>query len=162
MPPVRPVRLADAAAIAAIYNHYVRDTVITFEEVPVEVADMAARIGDVTQRHPWLVLELNGSLAGYAYASAWKARSAYRHSVESTIYLASEAAGQGLGTQLYGALIDTLRREKIHTAVGGIALPNAASIALHEKLGFRRLGQFNEIGRKFGNWVDVGYWQLLL
>ena len=152
----------DAAQICAIYNLYVRDTVITFEETPVAVDDMARRIADVTERWPWLVWEEDGAVVGYAYAAAWKARSAYRQSVETTIYLAPQSAGRGIGSRLYGALIDELRVRGAHCIIGGIALPNPASIALHEKLGFVKIGQFHEVGLKFGRWVDVGYWELLL
>jgi phosphinothricin acetyltransferase len=140
----------------------VRETVVTFEEAAVAEHDMAQRIAEVAGRLPWFVWEQGGAIQGYAYAAAWKARSAYRHSVESTVYLSPSATGRGIGTQLYQALIADLRGRNAHCVVGGIALPNPASIALHEKLGFRRIGQFSEIGWKFGQWVDVGYWQLVL
>ncbi len=159
---IRRCSPADAAWIAGIYNHYVRETVVTFEELPVTDAVMAQRIGDVAARHPWLVWERDGSILGYAYASAWKARSAYRFAVESTVYLAPACTRQGIGSRLYEALIAELRRCGAHCVVGGIALPNPASIALHEKFGFRKIGQFHEVGWKFGAWVDVGYWELLL
>ena len=159
---IRACTAADAAAICAIYNPYVLETVITFEETPVSTAEMAQRIADVTARLPWLVAEEGRGLVGYAYATPWKARSAYRFSVESTVYVAPDHMGRGVGTALYRELIDALRRLGMHSAVGGIALPNAASIALHEKLGFRKIGQFVEIGRKFDRWVDVGYWELIL
>jgi L-amino acid N-acyltransferase YncA len=159
---IRACHPSDASQICEIYNYYVRETVVTFEEVPVAERDMAQRIGDVTERLPWLVCEQNGRVVGYAYAAAWKARSAYRFSVESTIYLSPDFAGRGMSSDLYGALIADLRSRDVHCAVGGIALPNAASIALHEKLGFVRIGQFKEIGWKFGKWVDVGYWELVL
>jgi L-amino acid N-acyltransferase YncA len=159
---IRACTAADAAAICAIYNHYVLETVITFEETPVATTEMAQRIADVTARFPWLVAEEGGTVVGYAYATPWKVRSAYRFSVESTVYIAPGQMGRGVGTALYRELIDALRTLGVHCAVGGIALPNAASIALHEKLGFRKIGQFVEIGRKFDRWVDVGYWELIL
>ena len=159
---IRACTAADAAAICVIYNHYVLDTVITFEEAPVSTADMAQRIADVTAHFPWLVAEEGNAIAGYAYATPWKARSAYRLSVESTVYVAPGQMGRGVGTALYRELLDALRKLGVHCAVGGIALPNAASIALHEKLGFKKIGQFVEIGRKFDRWVDVGYWELIL
>ena len=158
---IRSVRLEDAARIAEIYNGYVRDTVITFEEQPVLAADMAGRIDGVTGKLPWLVTEEGGALAGYAYATAWKTRSAYRFSLETTIYLAPEFARRGLGAELYAALLAEVRACDVHCAVGCIALPNDASVALHEKLGFRKIGEFQEVGWKLGRWVDVGYWQLL-
>lgn len=159
---IRACTTADAAAICEIYNHYVRHTVITFEEVPVLAADMAQRILDVTARLPWLVAEEGGVLVGYAYATPWKPRSAYRFSVESTVYVAPDHVGRGVGTALYRDLIAGLGALDVHCAVGGIALPNPASVALHEKLGFKKIGQFVEIGRKLDRWVDVGYWELIL
>jgi len=99
---------------------------------------------------------------GYAYASKWKSRCAYRYAVESSIYLAPDATGRGLGTRLYVALIDALRAKSVHTIIGGIALPNPASVALSEKLGFRKIGQFEQVGWKFEKWIDVGYWELIL
>jgi phosphinothricin acetyltransferase len=158
---IRPARLDDAAKIAEIYNEFIRDTVITFEEQPVSAAEMAARVEGVTAKLPWLVTEEAGSIAGYAYAMPWKTRSAYRFTVETTIYLAPQCAGRGLGRELYTALLGELRTRDVHCAVGCIALPNDASIALHEKLGFRKIGEFQEVGWKLGRWVDVGYWELL-
>jgi L-amino acid N-acyltransferase YncA len=159
---IRSCTAADAAQICSIYNHYVLETVVTFEEAPVQIQDMAGRIIDVTSRHPWLVYELDGEICGYAYAAPWKQRSAYRHSVESTVYLAPRKVGRGIGTALYVALLSALRTQGVHTAVGGISLPNKASVALHEKLGFIKIGHFTEIGWKFQRWVDVGYWQVVL
>lgn len=159
---VRACNPADAAAICDIYNYYVRETIVTFEETPVAAPEMAQRIRDVTTRFPWYVAEEEGAVLGYAYAARWKARSAYRFSVETTVYVAPDHVRRGLGAALYRPLIAELRRLGVHAAVGGIALPNPASIALHEKLGFRKIGQFIEIGRKLDRWVDVGYWQLIL
>jgi L-amino acid N-acyltransferase YncA len=153
---------SDAAQICEIYNYYVRETVITFEESTVTDADMAQRITDVTVRLPWLVWETDGAIIGYAYAAPWKSRAAYRHSVESSVYLAPQATGRGLGSQLYAALIAELRRRGLHCVIGGAALPNPASVALHEKLGFRKVAQFPQVGFKFGQWVDVAYWELIL
>lgn len=149
----------DAAPLCGIYNYYVEHTIVTFEETALSPDEMARRIADVTGRFPWLVWEQDGTVLGYAYATSWKTRSAYRHSVETTIYLDPAATGKGIGTQLYQSLLDRLRPLDIHCAVGGIALPNAASVALHEKLGFASIGQFREIGLKFGRWIDVGYWE---
>jgi phosphinothricin acetyltransferase len=159
---IRACIAADAAAIAEIYNHYVRETVVTFEETPVSAAEMAQRIGDIGARFPWLVSEEGDAVVGWAYAAAWKTRSAYRFSVETTVYLATGHQGRGIGTALYRTLLDELRARGLHSAVGGIALPNPSSVALHEKLGFRKIAHFAEVGRKFDGWVDVGYWQLIL
>lgn len=159
---IRDVRASDAPCIAAIYNHYVRETVVTFEEQPVAEAEMARRIADTTAAYPWLVWEDGGTVAAYAYASSWKRRSAYRFAAESTIYAAPEATGRGIGSRLYPALIDRMRAAGLHCAIGGISLPNPASVALHEKLGFVPIGRFREVGFKLGRWVDVGYWELAL
>lgn len=159
---MRPATTADAAQIAAIYNHYVRDTVVTFEEEPVAPSEMSRRIAETIATYPWLVSELGGQVAGYAHAASWKRRSAYRFAAESTVYLAPEATGRGLGKMLYAALLAEMRARGLHCAVAGIALPNPASVALHEKLGFAPLGRFREVGWKFGRWVDVAYWELIL
>jgi L-amino acid N-acyltransferase YncA len=159
---IRPCLPSDAPRVCEIYNHYVRETVITFEEEPVSGQEMAGRIREVAGRWTWLVAEDDGTLAGYAYASAWKTRSAYRYSVESTVYVAPEWTHRGIGTHLYQALIAALRAQNVHYVTGGIALPNPASVALHERLGFRKMGHFSEVGFKLGRWVDVGYWELIL
>jgi L-amino acid N-acyltransferase YncA len=159
---IRSATAADAAAICTIYNHYILNTIITFEEFAVSLSEMEDRIGETLPSLPWLVWEQDGAIRGYAYASKWKGRCAYRHSAEITIYLDPQATGQRIGTRLYQALLADLRERNFHTAIGGIALPNAASMALHERLGFRKVAQFEQVGWKFGRWIDVGYWQLLL
>ena len=159
---IRSATIADAAAICAIYNHYVLNTTITFEELAVPPSEMEGRIGETLPSLPWLVWEQDGALRGYAYASRWKGRCAYRRSVEVTVYVDPESTGQRIGTQLYTALLADLRTRNFHTAIGGIAQPNTTSVALHERLGFRKVAHFEQVGWKFGRWVDVGYWQLLL
>src|SRR5581483_1463776 len=160
---VRSALETDAEAIARIYNYYVHNTVITFEEEPVSAQKMAARIAEVQNASlPWLVALLGDALVGYAYANKWKSRSAYRHSVETTIYLERGHEGRGIGKRLYSELLSLLRAQGIHVAIGGAALPNEASVALHEKLGFERVATFRQVGFKQNRWVDVAYWQLLL
>jgi len=159
---IRPARPSDAAQICAIYNPYVAGSHITFEEEPVGPETMAGRIEVILRALPWLVLEQKQEIVGYAYASQWKERSAYLHSVESTIYLRSDATGRGIGKTLYTVLLESLRAMGLHTVIGAIALPNEASVALHEKLGFEKIGQFREVGRKLDRWIDVGYWQRAL
>ena len=160
---IRPATTADAAAIATIYNHYVLNTIVTFEEEAVPVDEAANRIAELLAAGwPWLVWEEAGQVQGYAYANSWKSRCAYRFALETTIYLAKAATGRGGGTLLYAALIDSLRPTRIHSLIGGVALPNAGSVALHEKLGFVKIGQFKEVGWKFDQWIDVGYWELML
>jgi L-amino acid N-acyltransferase YncA len=159
---IRSALPEDAPQICDIYNGYVENTVITFEEETVSNAEMSRRIVDTSSTFPWLVSERDGTIAGYAYATTWKSRSAYRFAVESAIYVKPNLTGEGIGHALYKALIDELQKCRLHCVIGGIALPNAASVALHEKLGFRKIGQFPEVGRKLGTWVDVGYWELIL
>jgi len=157
---VRPVGPDDAGAIAAIYNHYVLNTFISFEEHAVAGADMAERIGDVLASGlPWLAASRADRVVGYAYAGKWKGRCAYRHSAESSVYVSPDCTGQGIGTALYRALLTVLRDRSIHVVIGGVALPNPASVALHERLAFDKVAHFKEVGYKFGRWIDVGYWQ---
>jgi L-amino acid N-acyltransferase YncA len=159
---IRPASADDARAIADIYNHYIQTTVITFEEQVVSDDNMAQRIADVQSYNlPWLVYERNGLLLGYAYATRWKPRSAYRYSVEITVYTAPGASGGGVGSALYAELFACMKAVGVHAAVGGIALPNAASIALHEKFGMKKIGEFQQIGFKQGHWLNVGYWQIV-
>jgi L-amino acid N-acyltransferase YncA len=160
---VRDATLADAGACVEIYNPYVFGTVITFEVDPVSLDAMAGRIADVLGRGlPWLVAEQEGSVVGFAYAHLFRPRAAYLHTVETTIYLASDALGRGIGKSLYRALIERLRLLDIHMAIAGIALPNENSVALHESLGFVRVGMFPQVGRKLDQWIDLGFWQLAL
>lgn len=160
---IRGASAVDAAAIARIYNYYVQNTVITFEEEPVAAEAMATRMAEIENGAlPWLVAELDDAVVGYACATKWKVRSAYRNSVETTIYLEQGHEGRGIGTRLYAELLSLLRAKGLHVAIGGAALPNAASVALHEKLGFERVATFRQVGFKHDKWVDVAYWQLLL
>ncbi len=160
---IRPATKADAEAIARIYNHYILNTAITFEEAAVSTEDIVGRIAEVESNSlPWLVLEQDGQVVAYAYASKWKGRCAYRYSVESSIYVAQGFGGRGFGTQLYEVLLAQLKDKGIHVVIGGIALPNPSSIALHEKFGMTKVAHFKEVGYKFGQWLDVGYWEGLL
>ncbi len=160
---IRPASTDDAAQITAIYNPYVLETTISFEEKPVSASEMVSRILAVQAENlPWLVAEQAGQIIGYAYATPWRVRAAYRHSVETTVYLTRTACGQGLGKLLYERLLAALGDSGKRAVIGGIALPNAASIALHERLGFKPVARFEQVGYKAGRWVDVGYWQLLL
>ena len=157
---IREATAADAGAIASIYNHYILETFISFEETPLSDQAMAERVARVqTNGCNWLVAEAQGRIVGYAYSSPWNDRAAYRHSVEISVYLDSAHSGNGWGTKLYEQLFDTLRGQNVHTAIAGIALPNPASVALHEKFGMQKVAHFREVGNKFGQWLDVGYWQ---
>jgi phosphinothricin acetyltransferase len=160
---IRQAEASDAAMIASIYNHYVTETVVTFDEQPISEAEMARRVEEVQAASlPWLVAQHHDRVVGYAYASPWKRRAAYRFSVEITVYLDPNHCGRGLGSKLYGELFPILQNGPTHAVIGGIALPNDASVALHEKFGMRRVAVFEEVGFKFNRWVDVGYWQRTL
>ena len=159
---IRAVKIEDSNEICDIYNYYVQHSIITFEEEPVPESEMKSRIEQTTKTLPWLVFEDSQKIMGYAYASEWKSRCAYKHSVESTVYLKNGASGNGIGSLLYQELMNQLKAKNIHAAIGGIALPNNASIALHEKLRFEKVAQFREVGYKFDQWIDVGYWELML
>jgi len=159
---IRTVNLEDAQKIAEIYNYYVLNSCVTFEEMAVSIEEMRGRIEAGYLNFPWLVFEKDNAVLGYAYATMWKPRSAYKHTVESTVYLKKEATKNGIGSMLYAALIGQLTDLGFHAVIGGISLPNDASIALHEKFGFEKIAQFKEVGYKFNKWIDVGYWELLI
>jgi phosphinothricin acetyltransferase len=157
---IRAAVAGDARELATLYNHYVSTTVITFEEDAVSETEMARRIGEATSESmPWLVALRKDALAGYAYATKWRVRAAYRFSTEVTVYVDPNLPRLGIGSQLYAELLRQLKTHGVHTAIGGIALPNDASVALHEKFGFVKVAHFREVGFKFNRWIDVGYWQ---
>jgi L-amino acid N-acyltransferase YncA len=160
---IRDATLQDAAKIAEIYNPYILNTVITFEETLVTPEEILARIEGVKGLgYPYLVMEQNNLVIGYAYANQWRTRAAYHHTVETSIYLDRGLAGKGLGTILYKALLERLKTMDIHVILGGITLPNPVSVGLHEKLGFKKVAHFTQVGYKFRRWLDVGFWQLTL
>jgi L-amino acid N-acyltransferase YncA len=160
---VRSVEDADVEAVAEIYNYYIENTVITFEEEKVSPSEIHCRVQDIRScSFPWLVAEQAGAIAGYAYAGRWKGRYAYRFCVEVTVYVRPGLEGRGIGTCLYRELLPRLREQGIHTAIGVIALPNEPSVALHEKFGFKKKSHFTEVGFKFNRWIDVGDWQCIL
>jgi len=159
---VRSAKLEDASQITDIYNYYILNTTVTFEKTPISSDTMKERIEQTQVKYPWLVLEEEGMIHGYAYATDWKPRGAYRHSVESTVYLRNGQSGKGYGSKLYRKLIEVLEQLNVHAVIGGIAQPNEGSIALHEKFGFQKVAHFKEVGFKFDKWVDVAYWQLIL
>ena len=157
---IRDANPSDATWITNIYNHYIRQSIATFEEKPLKTAEMEQRMSPQNGRRPWVVVEQEGDVVGYAYASPWNARAAYRHTREVTVYLSPQHTRNGYGSALYQVLLDTLRDQEVHAVIGGISLPNSASVRLHEKMGFKHVATFPEVGYKFGKWIDVGYWQL--
>jgi phosphinothricin acetyltransferase len=160
---VRSARPEDAVQVSQIYNHYIETSTITFEEEPVAESEMAVRIREIqSQSYPWLSATTGTDILGYAYAGKWKVRAAYRHSSEITVYVRPGEERGGIGSALYEQLLPILKAAGVHAAIGGVALPNDASVRLHEKFGFRRCAHFAEVGCKFGRWIDVAYWQRIL
>lgn len=152
----------DAAACAAIYTPHVEGSAVSFEERAPDAAEFAARIERNSATHPWLVAELDGAIVGYAYACPHRERVAYRWATDVSVYVAAAHVRRGHGRDLYSALFERLRRQRFRMACAGITLPNPASVALHESLGFVAVGVNREIGWKQGAWRDVGWWQLEL
>jgi phosphinothricin acetyltransferase len=159
---IRLVTETDAGAIAAIYRPLVETTAISFETVAPSAEDMARRIGATTATHPWLVCERGGQIAGYAYASPHRTRAAYRWSVDTSVYVAADHHRAGVGRSLYVSLFAILAAQGFVSAYAGIALPNPASVGLHEAMGFEPIGVYRQVGFKHGAWHDVGWWQLKL
>ncbi len=160
---IRKVEINDAVAICDIYNYYVENTAVSFETVAVTVREMEERIvGILNNGFPYYVVEVDGIIAGYYYISKWKERCSYSSTREVTIYLRKEMTGKGLGTLLYDHLFKTIDYKNIHVLIAGICTPNEGSIRLHEKFGFKQVAFMKEVGWKFGEWRDVGYWELIL
>jgi L-amino acid N-acyltransferase YncA len=152
----------DGAPCAAIYAPYVDGRGTSFEERPPARDEFARRIERVSAGHPWLVAERGSEIAGFAYATSHRERPAYRWTAETSVYIAGDHQGQGVGKALYGALFELLRRQGLHVALAGITLPNEASVGLHESFGFERVGVYRQVGFKAGGWRDVSWWQLML
>lgn len=160
---IRNVTLADAQQIVEIYNHYVTETITTFEEEPATAEDFEKRIQAVLDAgKPWIVEEVDGNITGYAYAAQWRNRAAYRFTVESAVYVDHTKMENGTGTRLYAHLIDELKKLGMHSIMGVVSVPNEGSRKLHEKFGFKKIAQYKEAGWKFEQWIDVVCWQLML
>jgi phosphinothricin acetyltransferase len=161
---VRPATEQDLGHINDIYNRYVVETHFTFDVEPMTIEARREWFGhyDGTGRYRVLVGVSDASVVGYASSSRWRPKPAYETSVETSIYLAPDAVGRGFGTKLYEELFKLLQREDLHRAYAGIALPNQASIALHERMGFKRVAHFTEQGRKFDRYWDVGWYEKAL
>ena len=151
---------ADGEHVAAIYGPVVRDTAISFEIDPPTAAEMSERIARTIPMYPWFVAERGGRIAGYAYSGQHRERAAYRWSVDVSVYISPEARRSGLGRSLYMRLFEILKDQGFRSAFAGITLPNDASVALHETMGFQPVGIYREVGFKFGQWWDVGWWRL--
>jgi L-amino acid N-acyltransferase YncA len=159
---IRLARDADAGPMLEIYAPLVRETPISFELEPPSVEEFRKRVHRITERTPWLVCDADGEIWGYAYGGPFRARPAYQWAVETTVYVAGPQRGKGVARALYTALLNGLRLAGYHRAYAGITLPNPASVAIHERLGFEPVGVFRGAGFKLGRWHDVGFWQLAL
>jgi len=159
---IRSILSDDAPAICSIYNYYIENSCATFEEEPVGIDDMKERICEVYPEYPFLVWDDGGEIFGFAYAHKWKDRSAYRHTAEFSLYVRNGFQGRGMGRALVEALLTEIRKTNIHVVVSGIVLPNDGCVAIHEKLGFKKISHFAEVGYKFSKWLDVGHWELIL
>jgi L-amino acid N-acyltransferase YncA len=159
---VRQASPRDAERFCEIYNWYVLNTIITFELEPISSIEMSERIVQKLEKYDWLVGEHEQDIVGYAYAGSFRARAAYDHSTELSVYLDHTKTGQGFGSVLYQAMIDRCRALGFKELIGGVALPNETSVKLHERLGFQKIGVFPRVGFKFEHYIDVGFWQLSL
>ena len=157
---IRQVRIEDAQQLVDIYNYYVLNTVVTFDDVPFPVDSFIEKIESIYKTYPFFVFEEDNKILGYAYANKWREKPAYKNTVESTVYLHHEAMGKQIGTKLYTELLKQLKTQNYHVVIGGLTLPNEASVKLHEKFGFKQVAHFKEVGLKFDKWLDVGFWQL--
>ncbi len=161
-PHIRLAALSDAEAIATIYRPVVETTTISFETVAPDRDEMAKRLADTLVSHPWLVCDVDGRVTGYAYATKHRVRAAYQWSVDTSVYVDAACRRSGVGRGLYQSLFAILAAQGFVNAFAGIALPNAASVALHEAVGFEPLGVYRRVGFKLGAWHDVGWYQRLL
>ena len=160
---IRDVKPSDAKRISEIYNYYIENTIITFEYTPVTEEDIRERIVKITTKdYPYFVYENNGKVLGYAYLNNWRERAAYDITLETSVYLDHQSIGAGIGSILYKELIERSRKINIHSLIGVISLPNETSRKLHQRFGFELVGNFRESGIKFGELIDVEFWQLIL
>ncbi|MDR1437006.1 MAG: GNAT family N-acetyltransferase [Candidatus Symbiothrix sp.] len=160
---LREVKISDAARIAEIYNYYIENTIATFVKEKVSVEETEKRIAAILQKaYPYLVYEMGGMVAGYAYVNNWRPLSGYDITLETTIYLDPRFTGNGAGSRLYAELIGRAKKRGIHSLIGVLSLPNDASRKLHAKMGFQLAGVFRETGWKFNRLIDVEFWQLRL
>lgn len=159
---IRSVHISDSKVLLDIYNYYVLNTVVTFDIEPLTLLMFHEKLKKIDAEYPFIVYEENNEILGYAYGSKWRPKPAYEHTVESTVYVKHNVLGKQIGTKLYAELLLLLKQQDYHVVLGGLTLPNAASVKLHEKFGFKQVAHFKEVGLKFDKWLDVGFWQLKL
>lgn len=159
---IRPVHINDAQELLEMYNYYVINTTVNFDIEPLSLKTFTDKLNIITADYPFIVLEENNEILGYAYGSRFRPRAAYNYVAESTVYVKHTAHGKQIGSKLYAELIRLLKETDLHTVLGVLTIPNEASIKLHEKFGFEQVANLKEVGLKFGEWQNVGIWQLKL
>jgi len=157
---IRNVQIEDAQQLLDIYNYYVVNTVVTFDLEPLSLDVFKEKITTVSADYPFLVYEENSEILGYAYGSKFRPKPAYNNTVESTVYLKHGYQGKQIGSKLYEELLYLLKQKNTHVVLGVLTLPNQASVKLHEKFNFEKVAHLKDAGLKFGEWQDVGFWQL--
>ncbi len=157
---IRPLNLNDTEALLDIYNYYVLNSIVTFDDEVLSLKTFKDKITRISADYPFIVFEEHNEILGYAYGSRWRPKPAYKYTVESTVYVKHDVLGKQVGTKLYKALLSQLKEQNYHIVLGGLTLPNDASVKLHEKFGFKQVAHFKEVGQKFDKWLDVGFWQL--
>lgn len=159
---IRPVTLEDAGAIVDIYNYFITETTVSFEMRPLSVEEMAGRIRDISADFPYFVYEEDDRVLGYCYAHQWKERAAYSKTLETTVYLHKDATHRGIGSLMVRHLVDLCRAQGYHALIACITEGNEASVRMHEKIGFRKVAEYSQVGRKFGKWLGVVDMELIL
>lgn len=159
---IRQIKLSDVEKILPIYNFHVENTIVTFDITPLTVEQYSEKVKRISDEFPFLVFEENNVILGFAYASKWRPKPAYNQTAETTVYTHHDARGKQIGTKLYTELLKQMKDQNYKVAIGGISLPNDHSIRFHEKFGFEKIGHFSKVGKKFGKWIDVAFWQLNL
>ncbi len=159
---IRPFHIKDTEELLDIYNYYVLNTIVTFDITPLTLNTFKEKLTKINKDFPFLIFEENNEILGYAYGSKWRPKPAYNKTVETTVYVKNGFGGKQIGSKLYNDLLTILKSQNYHIALGGLTLPNEASVKLHEKFGFQQVSHFKEVGRKFDTWLDVGFWQLKL
>ncbi|MBP0904557.1 GNAT family N-acetyltransferase [Mariniflexile gromovii] len=157
---IRPVTIEDAQQLVDIYNYYVINSIVTLDLVPFSKGDFEVKIEEISTKFPFIVYEVDNEIVGYAYANTFRTKPAYKNTVELTVYIKHSQLGKQLGKKLYSELLLLLKNKNFHVVIGGLTLPNDASVKLHENFGFEKVAHFKEVGYKFEKWHDVGFWQL--
>ncbi len=152
----------DVQALLEIYNYYVLNTTVTFDIDPLPIETFTKKLNQINADYPFIVYEEDNEILGYAYGSRFRPKPAYNYVVESTVYVKHTAHAKQIGTKLYAELIRLLKETNLHTVLGVLTIPNEASIGLHEKFGFEQVANLKEVGLKFGEWQNIGIWQLKL